>query len=111
MENFKYIHLLLGYDAKFSGPLVETFYKNHDIFRLEEHLFITPYESVKDSLSDYPNLVLDDESDGEEFSSEPDDGDRVYGAAEEGDPNGREQDITPGSQIQSIDGEETESEG
>lgn len=59
MIRYKYIHFLWGYDTKFSGPLVNMINNTPQYFKVEEHLFITPFESVKKSFSSYNNVILD----------------------------------------------------
>lgn len=59
MVRYKYIHFLWGYDTKFSGPLVNMINNTPQFFKVEEHLFITPFESVKNAFSSYNNVILD----------------------------------------------------
>ena len=60
MQHYKYIHFFWQPDSnnKFNPRVVEMVNDLENGFSSEEHLFITPFKSVYDAISSYPNVIL-----------------------------------------------------
>ena len=59
---FKYVHLFLMNEKKFSIPLIE-FINSSDELKPDNHIYVTPFEEVYNEISDYDNTLLFDEID------------------------------------------------
>lgn len=63
MRYFKFIHIFWGNDTKFTPALVEAINDPKGNFEINDHLFVTRYQSLYDYLSGYKNIILDTSKD------------------------------------------------
>lgn len=56
MIKYRYLHILWYDDVKFYKNMVEMFNIEKEWFRMEDHLFITPFDSVYNNLKEYKNV-------------------------------------------------------
>lgn len=58
-NKYKYIHIMYAHDDKFVGPLIRSFNEEPEKYRLNENLFVTPFENVYEKIKKYKNVILD----------------------------------------------------
>ncbi len=58
MRHYKFIHILYSDGLKINSDVVEVINDRKNGFDPEDHLFVTPYEDVFNSLSSYSNVEL-----------------------------------------------------
>ncbi len=58
MKHYKYIHFFWHDDLKFNPRIVEMINAPKNGFVVEEHLFVTPYINVYNSISKYDNVIM-----------------------------------------------------
>ena len=57
---YKYVHVFNSQDFKFIPKLLNAVNSNEQVFKIEDHLFVTPHKKVYDLIKQYPNVVLTD---------------------------------------------------
>lgn len=61
-RHVKYIHIFSSKDIKFYVPIVKMINNSKNGFNTNEHIFLTPFKKVYESLGAFENIILDDKT-------------------------------------------------